>query len=80
MSEQHQEYTDTCETVGGCYELRELSSGLYDDLVGGVEGCLRGRAKREGLYVYKQLIPVDVWQKSTQHWKAIILQLKKKKS
>ena len=35
-----------------------------------------GRFKREGTYVYPWLIHVDVWQKPTQHCKAIILQLK----
>ena len=34
------------------------------------------RFKREGTYVYLQLIHVDVWQKPTQYCKAIILQLK----
>ena len=37
-----------------------------------------GRLKREGIYVYLQLIHVAVQQKLTQHWKAIILQLRKK--
>ena len=37
------------------------------------------RFKREGIYVYLQLIPVFVWQKSAQHCKAIILQFKIKK-
>ena len=32
-----------------------------------------GRYKREGIYVYLWLIHVDVWQKSTQFCKAIIL-------
>ena len=35
-----------------------------------------GRFKREGTCVYPWLIHVDVWQKPTQHCKAIILQLK----
>jgi len=35
-----------------------------------------GRFKREGTYAYLWLIHVDVWQKPTQHSKAIILQLK----
>ena len=39
-----------------------------------------GRLKREGTYVYIQQIYVVVRQKLTQHCKAIILQLKKKKS
>ena len=38
-----------------------------------------GRLKREGTYVYIQQIYVVVRQKLTQHCKAIILQLKKKK-
>ena len=45
---------------------------------------MEGSFKREGIYVYLWLIHVDVWQKPTQHCKAIILQLKinklKKKS
>ena len=39
-----------------------------------------GRFKREGTYVYLWLTPVDVWQKTAQHCKAMILQLKKKKT
>ena len=38
-----------------------------------------GRFQREGASVYTRLIHVDVWQKPTQHCKAIILQLKSKK-
>ena len=37
-----------------------------------------GRFKRERTYVYLWLIYVDVWQKTTQFYKAIILQLKNK--
>ena len=33
----------------------------------------------EGIYVYLWLTHIVVWQKPTQHCKAIILQLKKKK-
>ena len=36
-----------------------------------------GRFKREGIYVYLWLIHVNVWQKPTQFFKAIILQFKK---
>ena len=36
-----------------------------------------GKVKKEGTYVHLWLIHVDVEQKSTQHCKAIILQLKK---
>ena len=39
-------------------------------------GEMGGRFKREGTYVYLWLIHVDVWQKPTQYFKAIILQLK----
>ena len=35
-----------------------------------------GRFRREGTYVYLWLVHVDVWQKPTQYFKAIILQLK----
>ena len=38
------------------------------------------RFKREGIYAYLWLIYVAVWQKPTQHCKAIILQLKIKNS
>ena len=34
------------------------------------------RFKREETYVYLWLVHVDVWQKPTQHCKAVILQLK----
>ena len=33
-----------------------------------------GRLKREGMYVYLELIHVVVQQKPTQHYKAIIIQ------
>ena len=35
-----------------------------------------GRFEREGTYIYLWLIRVVVWQKATQHCKAIILQLR----
>ena len=35
-----------------------------------------GRFNRAGTYIYLWLIHVDVWQKPTQYYKAIILQLK----
>jgi len=35
-----------------------------------------GRFKREGIYVYLWLTHVEVWQKTTKIYKAIILQLK----
>ena len=37
-----------------------------------------GRFKRKEIYVYLWLIHVEVWQKTTQFCKAIVLQLKKK--
>ena len=37
------------------------------------------RLKREGIYVYIELIHVVVQQELTQHCKAIILSLKKRK-
>ena len=39
-----------------------------------------GRFKRERTYVHLWLIHVDVWQKSTQYCKVIILQLKIQKT
>ena len=39
-----------------------------------------GRLKREGAYVFLWLIHVNVWQKPTQFFKAIILQFKIKKN
>ena len=45
------------------------------------KGCeVGGRLSREGTDVYLQLIHVDVWQKPTQYYKAIILPLKIKKN
>ena len=52
----------------------ELSSGLCDDLEGGMGVGVGERLQREGMCVYLWLIRV-VQQKPTQHCKAIILQL-----
>ena len=50
--------------------LRKLKQGLCKP-----RGVGRGgRFKREGIYVYLWLIHVEVWQKTTQLCKAIILQ------
>ena len=49
---------------------------LYDDLEECDEG-VGGRLKREGIYVYLQLILIIVQLELTQHCKAIILKLKK---
>ena len=40
---------------------------------------MEGKLRREGMYVYLRLTHGVVQQKPTQHWKAIILQLKKKR-
>jgi len=42
------------------------------------EGRTR-KLRREGICVYLWLIPIVVWQKLTQHCKAIILQFRKTK-
>ena len=55
--------------------LRELRQGLWISL-GAWDG--EGGPKREGTHVYLWLIHVDVWQKPTQFYKAVILQLKTK--
>ena len=55
-----------------------ISLVLCDNL-GGWDGGVGGRPKREGIRVYIQLIPTLVQQKLTQHCEAIILQIKIKK-
>ena len=55
------------------YESGSSNQVLCDSLEGREVG---GRLKREGTCVYLWLIHVDVWQKPTQHCKAIIVQLK----
>ena len=47
-----------------------------DYLEGGVGWVGAGRLKREGIFVYIELTHTLVQQKPTQHYKAIILQLK----
>ena len=49
---------------------------LCDNLEGGMGWQGGGSFKREGTYIYLWLIHVDKWQKPTQHYKAVILQLK----
>ena len=49
---------------------------LCDDLEEWDGGWVGGRLKSEGINVYFWLIHVAMWQKPTQHRKAIILQLK----
>ena len=43
---------------------------------GGMGRGMRGRFRREGIYVYLWLIHVEVWQKTAKFCKAISLQLK----
>ena len=49
---------------------------LCDNLEGWDGVGRGGRFEREGTYVYLWLIHVGVWQRPTQHYKAVILQLK----
>ena len=56
--------------------LRELKQGLCDRLKGGMGREMGWMSGREGTWVYLWLILVDVWQKTTKFYKAIILQLK----
>ena len=44
-----------------------------------VNAAGNGKEGQEGTYVYLWLTHIDVWQKPTQHCKALILQLKRKK-
>ena len=44
--------------------------------MGGMEWEVKARFKSKRTGVYLWLIHVDKWQKSTEHYKAIILQLK----
>ena len=53
---------------------------LCDHLEGRVRREGGGRLKSQGTYAYVQLVHIVVQQKLTQHWKAIILQLKEKKN
>ena len=51
---------------------------LCDDREGWDRLGVRGRFKRKGTYVYLRTTHVVVWQKPTQHYKAIVSNLKKK--
>ena len=53
--------------------LRELKQGLCNKLKGGMGREMGGRFGREGTWVYRWLILVDVWWKTTKFCKAIIL-------
>ena len=56
----------------------DCEKGGMGSEVGGMGSKVGGRFKREGTYVYLWLIHVDVWQKPTQHCKAVKKKKKKK--
>ena len=56
--------------------FRDLEQGLCNRLKGGMVRERGGRSGNEGIWVYLWLILVDVWQKPTKCYKALILQLK----
>ena len=58
------------------YDAGSSALGSVTTLRGGRECGVGVRYKTEGTYVYLQLIHVDVWQKSTQCCKPVVLQLK----
>ena len=51
--------------------FRELKQGICNNL----EGWDGEGDWREGTYIYLWLIHIDIWQKTTKFWKAVILQL-----
>ena len=59
----------------GFFILIVMSSSMMTQR-GGVRGWEGGSERREGIYVYIQLIHVDVQQELRKHFEAIILQLK----
>ena len=63
----------------GCVMQGAQAGASVTTYRGGMGLEMGGRFKREGTFVYLWLIHDDVWRKLTQHCKAIILQLKKKK-
>ena len=52
------------------------SSAWCSVVTSGVGWGVGGRFKKQGTYVYLWLIHADVWQRPTQYYKAIALQLK----
>ena len=58
--------------------FRKLKQGLCINLEEW-DGEGDGREVQKGIYIYLWLIHVEVWQKTAKFFKAIILQLKKKK-
>ena len=65
--------------MGTCCIAQVAQLGVCGDLDGWDGGGVGGRSKREGIYVYLQLIHSVVQQKLTQRCKATIPQLKKRK-
>ena len=59
---------------GNCYMMQGAHVQRYDNLEG--QDGVGWRFKTEGTYVYLCLIHVAIWQKPTQYFKVIILQLK----
>ena len=59
--------------------FRKLKQGLCINLEEW-DGEGDGREVQKGIYIYLWLIHVEVWQKTAKFCKAIILQLKKKKT
>ena len=76
LKQQHEVYTLPC--------VKQIASGklLYNTRTPArrsVMACGMGRRlRREGIYVYLRLIHIVLWQKPTQHCRAIIFQLKVK--
>jgi len=58
------------------YDGGNSNRGSVSTWRGGMGRELGGRFKTEGTYVYLCLIHVDVWQRTTKFYKAIILRLK----
>ena len=56
--------------------IGKIHRGFCLMMQGAQPSALGGRFKKEGPYIHLWLIHVDVWQKSIQHFKAIILHLK----
>ena len=62
--------------MGSCRTTQGAQPGALWQPRGVGWGEVGGRFKREGIYVYLWLIHIAIWQKPTQHCKAIIFQLK----
>ena len=67
------EWMASGDSLRGTGSSNQMPCGNLEDGMGWEVG---GRLKKEGTYVYLWLIHADVWQRPTQYYKAIILQLK----